>query len=32
MDWFITDRWEPPPGFERLCSERLLRLPDGYIC
>jgi protein O-GlcNAc transferase len=32
MDWFITDRWETPPGFEQLYSERLLRLPDGYIC
>ena len=31
MDWFITDRWETPPGFEQLYSERLLRLPDGYI-
>jgi protein O-GlcNAc transferase len=32
MDWFITDRWETPPGFEHLYSERLLRLPDGYVC
>ena len=32
MDWFVTDRWETPPGFERFYSERLLRLPDGYIC
>ena len=32
MDWFITDRWETPPGFEQFYSERLLRLPDGYIC
>ncbi len=32
MDWFITDRWETPPGFERFYSERLLRLPDGYVC
>jgi len=32
MDWFITDRWETPAGFEKLYSERLLRLPDGYIC
>jgi len=32
MDWFITDRWETPPGFEALYSERLLRLPDGYVC
>lgn len=32
MDWFLTDRWETPPGFEPLYSERLLRLPDGYVC
>jgi predicted O-linked N-acetylglucosamine transferase (SPINDLY family) len=32
MDWFITDRWETPAGFERIYSERLLRLPDGYVC
>lgn len=32
MDWFLTDRWETPSGFEALYSERLLRLPDGYIC
>jgi len=32
MDWFITDRWETPDGFEPLYRERLLRLPDGYVC
>jgi predicted O-linked N-acetylglucosamine transferase (SPINDLY family) len=32
MDWIITDRWETPAGFEPLYSERLLRLPDGYVC
>ncbi len=32
MDWFVTDRWETPPGFERFYSERLMRLPDGYVC
>jgi len=32
MDWFLTDRWETPTGFEALYSERLLRLPDGYVC
>jgi predicted O-linked N-acetylglucosamine transferase (SPINDLY family) len=32
MDWMITDRWETPPGTEHLYSERLLRLPDGYVC
>jgi predicted O-linked N-acetylglucosamine transferase (SPINDLY family) len=32
MDWFISDRWETPVGFERFYSERLMRLPDGYVC
>ncbi len=32
MDWFLTDRWQTPEGFERFYSERLLRLPDGYVC
>lgn len=32
MDWFVTDRWETPDGFERFYSERLMRLPDGYVC
>ncbi len=32
MDWFVTDRWETPPELEHLYSERLLRLPDGYVC
>lgn len=32
MDWFLTDRWETPDGFESLYSEKLLRMPDGYVC
>ena len=32
MDWFLTDRWETPPALEPLYSERLLRMPDGYVC
>ncbi len=32
MDWFLTDRWETPEGSERFYDERLLRLPDGYVC
>jgi protein O-GlcNAc transferase len=32
MDWFLTDRWETPPALESLYSERLLRMPDGYVC
>lgn len=32
IDWFLTDRWQTPEGFERFYSERLLRLDDGYVC
>jgi protein O-GlcNAc transferase len=32
MGWMLSDRWETPDGFERFYSERLLRLPDGYVC
>jgi protein O-GlcNAc transferase len=32
MDWFLTDRWETPDGAEAFFTERLLRLPDGYVC
>jgi predicted O-linked N-acetylglucosamine transferase (SPINDLY family) len=32
LDGMLTDRWETPPGFERFYTERLLRLPDGYVC
>ncbi len=32
VDWIITDRWETPDGYERFYTERLLRLPDGYVC
>jgi protein O-GlcNAc transferase len=32
IDWFMTDRWETPPALENRYSERLLRLPDGYVC
>jgi protein O-GlcNAc transferase len=32
MDWFLTDRWETPPAFESMYSERMLRMQDGYVC
>ncbi len=32
MDWMITDRWETPEGFEHFYQEKLLRMPDGYVC
>jgi predicted O-linked N-acetylglucosamine transferase (SPINDLY family) len=32
MDGFITDRWETPPELASLYTERMLVLPDGYVC
>ena len=32
MDWLISDRWETPPALAHHYSERLLSLPDGYVC
>ena len=32
MDFFLSDRWETPAGSDDFYSERLLRLPDGYVC
>lgn len=32
MDWFLTDGWETPEGYDGFYSERLLRLPNGYVC
>ncbi len=32
MGWMLTDRWQTPEGFEPFYTERLLRLPDGYVC
>ncbi|MFC7476911.1 tetratricopeptide repeat protein [Dankookia sp. GCM10030260] len=32
LDWMLTDHWETPAGFDRHYAERLLRLPDGYVC
>ncbi|MDO9706974.1 O-linked N-acetylglucosamine transferase, SPINDLY family protein [Paracraurococcus lichenis] len=32
LDWMLTDQWETPSGYERFYTERLLRLPDGYVC
>ena len=32
LDWMLTDARETPPGFETHYTERLLRLPDGYVC
>ncbi|WP_081816779.1 O-linked N-acetylglucosamine transferase family protein [Fodinicurvata fenggangensis] len=32
VDWMLTDSIETPEGFDAYYSEKLLRLPDGYIC
>ncbi|MGQ0512282.1 MAG: O-linked N-acetylglucosamine transferase, SPINDLY family protein [Betaproteobacteria bacterium] len=33
MDWRLTDAIADPPGeADRLCSERLLRLDQGFLC
>ncbi len=32
MDWLISDRWETPAGYDRFYTEKLLRMPDGYVC
>jgi len=32
IDWMISDRWETPPDLASLYSEKLLVLPDGYVC
>ncbi len=32
IDWFLSDRWETPPELEQFYSERILRLPNGYVC
>ena len=32
MDWILTDAWETPEAMKGFYSERLLCLPDGYVC
>lgn len=32
IDWRITDALADPPGAERFHTERLARLPDGFLC
>ena len=32
IDWRITDAIADPPGYERYHVEKLLRLPDGFLC
>jgi protein O-GlcNAc transferase len=32
IDYILADRHEIPPGDERHYRERVLRMPDGYVC
>lgn len=32
IDWRITDALADPPGDERFYTEKLMRLPDGFLC
>jgi predicted O-linked N-acetylglucosamine transferase (SPINDLY family) len=32
MDYFLSDRWESPPSLAAVYSERLMIMPDGYVC
>jgi len=32
MDYRLTDQWADPEGSGSWCTERLIRLPDGFLC
>ena len=32
MDWLIGDPQQVPAGAEGLYTERIVRLPNGYVC
>lgn len=32
MDYLISDRFETPEGSDEFFSEKLLRMPNGYLC
>ena len=32
MDYLLADHWQAPAGAEAWFVERVVRLPDGYIC
>jgi len=32
MDYVLADRWEIPADMENHYCEKVLRLPDGYVC
>ncbi|MBP2303546.1 O-linked N-acetylglucosamine transferase family protein [Azospirillum picis] len=32
MDWLVADRFHVPPGEDGLYTERVARMPHGYVC
>ena len=30
--YLLADRWQVEAGEEGYCPEKVLRLPDGYVC
>ena len=32
MDYLISDRWQTPSALESHFAEKVVRMPDGYIC
>ena len=32
MDYLLADRWQVEAGGKEYCPEKVLRLPDGYVC
>jgi predicted O-linked N-acetylglucosamine transferase (SPINDLY family) len=32
MDYLIADRYHIPPGWEEFYREKVIRLPEGYLC
>jgi predicted O-linked N-acetylglucosamine transferase (SPINDLY family) len=32
MDYILADRYEIPPRFDGYYCEKVLRMPDGYVC
>jgi predicted O-linked N-acetylglucosamine transferase (SPINDLY family) len=32
IDYLMADRHHVPAGAERFCRERVLRMPEGYVC
>jgi len=32
IDYFISDRCETPDGYDKWFTEKLIRMPDGYLC